>query len=231
MSVAVIIANLNNGQYIGDAVRSAVTQTVRPDEVIVVDGGSTDDSKAIVDSFADAAVSLHDPYAVRWIHTPPRKQADARNVGINHTDCEFIVPLDSDDWIEPAFIEKCLQQMRDPDVGVVATGLVWPHGQIQWPVEPMTPEAFLTGNRLFCCSLFRRICWEQVKGYSTDTKLFEDWLLWGMIAHRGWRFSVVREPLFHYRPHPGSSCDKMKHQEAAYRQRTIDALRSAYAAL
>lgn len=219
MSVAVIIPNLNNGQYIGDAVRSACVQTVAPDEIIVVDGGSTDKSKAVVNKFM----------GVRWIYTPPRRQADARNVGIQHTDCEFIVPLDSDDWIEPTFIERCLERMKDEAVGVVATGLVWPDGRAQWPVEPMTARAFLTGNRLFCCSMFRRVCWEQIGGYPTDERMYEDWGLFGAIAARGWRFDVVREGLFHYRPVAGGSTDKMKHRHEEYVRNTVAWLERAMA--
>src|ERR1017187_5230228 len=96
MSVAVVIPNLNNGLYLEAAIRSAQNQTVLPDEIIVVDGGSEDDSHEI------ARVA-----GVRWIPTPPRKQADARNVGIRATHCEYIVPLDADDWIGLTFTERC----------------------------------------------------------------------------------------------------------------------------
>jgi len=213
MSVAVIIPNRNYEAYIARSVNSAFWN--RPDDVIVVDGESTDRSPQIASRLG-----------ARVIVTPARGQADARNVGIRATTCDYIVPLDADDWIEENFVERCLPLMDDPATGVVATGLVWPSGRVQWPVPPFTPEAFLTGNRLFCCSLFRRQCFIDVGGYSTDSGIFEDWAFWARIVLAGWKIAMVREPLFHYHPHEGSSTDKMKHRDAEYRQRTIGLIQS-----
>lgn len=211
-TVAVVIPNLNNGQYLRRALDAAWGQTVRPTEVIVVDGWSTDGSEKIIDGMT----------GTRWVLSAPRGQADARNVGISATACDYIVPLDADDWIEPTFIERSLAAMT-PGVGVVATGLVWPDGRVQWPVEPFTPAAFLTGNRLFCCSMFRRQAWDQVGGY-VPGPLYEDWLLWASISILGWKIACVHEPLFHYCPHPGGSTAKMAGRDAEYRDRTLQML-------
>lgn len=215
MRVAAIVPNLNYGHFLGRALRSLRIQAIQPDEVIVVDGGSTDNSREVAAQFG-----------ARWIETPPRGMADARNVGIAATDCELILPLDADDWIEPTYLERTIPAMTD-GIGVVATGLVWPGGRIQWPVEPITRETLLTGNRLFTCSLFRKQCWQEVGGYDTERRIYEDWLFFGAIAAHGWKFAVVREGLFHYCPHPGSSCGRMKPgDDAEYRQRTIEKLSS-----
>jgi len=218
MSVAVIIPNLNYGQWLGRAIASVQRQTVPVAGVIVVDGGSTDDSKS-------TAANLH----AAWIETPALGMADARNVGIALTLCEFIVPLDADDWIEPTFVERCLDKMLEDDkVGVVATGLKWPDGREQWPREPFTREAFLTGNRLFTCSMLRRQCWLDVGGYDTDRRLFEDWLFWARIVEAGWKIATVPEALFHYCPHEGSSCGRMNSDDhAQYRTRTVQKIQEA----
>lgn len=218
MSVAIVIPSLRCGPYIERCLRSACGQTV-PCEVIVVDGGSEDGSREIAAR-----------YGVEWIEAPPRGMADARNIGIEATDADYIVPLDADDWIEPTFVERCMEQMHPATrgqraVGVVATGLRWPDGRVQWPKEPITIDALRCENRLFTCSLVRRDCWREVGGYRDYRRVYEDWLFYGMVAAAGWRFGVVREPLYHYCPRPGSSCAQMKPgDDADYCQRTREML-------
>ena len=207
MTIAAVIPNWNNGPWLERALKSVFSQTVAVEEVIVVDGRSTDSSREVASRFP-----------VRWMDAERKGQADARNVGIRATACDLILPLDSDDWIEPAYVERCLPKFEDLKVGVAAPGLRWPDGRIQWPVPPFTVEALRTGNRLFCCSMFRRRCWEEVGGYST-AKTYEDLLLWLEIAARGWKIEMVMEPLFHYCPHDRGSTARM---ESGAHQRYVE---------
>jgi glycosyltransferase involved in cell wall biosynthesis len=157
--------------------------------------------------------------------TPPCGQANARNVGISAARSEFIVPLDADDRIEPNYVERCLERM-EPGVGVVAPSLVWPDGRVAHALPPFTAERFLTGNLMFGCSMFRKTAWEQVSGYDEQRDLYEDWLLWGQIVAHGWRIAELREPLFHYRPHPNNSTRRMGNGDhELYCRRTIEKLR------
>lgn len=220
MRVAVIIPNLNYGRFLGRALESVRKQTVQPAEVVVVDGRSSDSS-------FDVAMA----YGARWIEAEPRGMANARNVGIAETDCEYILPLDADDWIDPTFIEKCLAEFNAssrlkafPSLGVVGTQLCWPNGTIQGPKPPFTMERFLEGNLLFTCSIFRRKCWKEVGGYCEDRELYEDWHFWASIVAKEWKIWTVPEPLFHYCPHPDNSSSKMAHRDGFYRANTIKAI-------
>ncbi len=213
MTVAVIIPNRNYGCWIDDALYSVECQTVPPDEVIIVDGGSTDHSKTVA-SF----------YSHRWLASEPKGIANARNVGVAAARSDLIVPLDADDWIAATYIERCLEKMAD-GVGVVATQLLWPNGVVQKPSPPFTTATYLTGNRLFTCSMFRRKCWEEVGGYDESPGIYEDWLFFGRVTARGWQTVVVDAPLFHHRPHAGSSSARMSGLEADYRRRTVEKLR------
>ena len=199
-SVAFVIPNRNYGGYLWLCLQSVVEQTHRPDWVLIVDGQSTDRSRDVADK-----------WGVSWISAPPKGIANARNIGIeNLPDAEFIVPLDSDDWVELNYVERCLSVFRSDikgDLGVVAPSLRWPNGRIQHAVPPFTVEEFLTGNRLFTCSMFRRRCWKEVGGYD-EGPTYEDWEFWLQIVKAGWRIEALREPLFHYNPHEGSSCAK-----------------------
>jgi glycosyltransferase involved in cell wall biosynthesis len=216
MSVAVVIPNLNYGQFLADALRSALTQTVRPDEIIVVDGESTDNSHDVVRAQGDGII---------WMSRLPQGQANARNIGITTARSEFIVPLDADDWIESTYIERCLELITS-EVGVVAPSLVWPDGRVARVSPPFTAERFLEGNLLFCCSMFRKQAWEQVGGYDEQRDIYEDWLLWGKIVSCGWKIVALHEPLFHYRPHPNNSTGRMGFGDhGLYCRRTCEKLR------
>jgi glycosyltransferase involved in cell wall biosynthesis len=226
-SVAVVIPNRNYSRWLGRAVKSAVEQTVRPAEVIIVDGESTDGSRLIVESIM-TAISLDrktagDSTQVRWISTAPRGQANARNVGIRLATAELIVPLDADDWIRDDYIERCLERL-EPEADVIAPALEWPDGRVQHVQPPFTLEHFLEGNLMFTCSMFRRSAWERVEGYCEEPGIYEDWMFWASIAASGGVIQPFRLPLFHYCPHDGSSSYGINTPE--YWDRTIEKLRS-----
>jgi len=205
MAVAVIIPNLNCAQCLGRCLESVAAQTVPADEVIVVDGCSSDDSDKIV---IECMVKKQPP--VSWICTPPLGMANARNIGIAATKAEFIVPLDADDWIEPGYIERCVKILAWGGIGVAAPALRWPDGQVQLAKPPFTVERFLEENLLFSCSMFRRQCWQDVGGYDEYRRTYEDWDFWLRILKAGWCIEALDEPLFHYCPREGSSSHRMK---------------------
>lgn len=132
----------------------------------------------------------------------------SRNRGIRERDGEFILPLDSDDWISPTYLERTVPMMSNPKVGVVSTDMQYEglrHTRI--PPRGLTIEQEMVNNDLPVCSLIRRTAFEQTKGYenifveigSTKALGFEDWNMWLDILKRGWQVAVVNEPLFHYR--------------------------------
>src|SRR5512135_2903291 len=92
-SVSVIIPTWNRRETLERAVRSALDQTVVPQEVLVCDDGSTDDSRRIVEAIGDPRV--------RWVEGPRGgRPAIPRNRGIRESSGEWLAFLDSDDeWM------------------------------------------------------------------------------------------------------------------------------------
>ncbi len=90
--VSIIINNYNYGRFLAQAIDSALRQTHPPVEVIVVDDGSTDDSRSIIDRYGARVV-------------PVRKdnggQASALNAGVAHCHGEVVIFLDADDLLLP----------------------------------------------------------------------------------------------------------------------------------
>jgi len=91
MRISVVIPAYNAGRYIGRAIDSVLAQTRPPDEIIVVDDGSTDDTAAVVRGYGDK---------VRFIRQENAGASVARNTGIEAATGDWIAFLDADDeWL------------------------------------------------------------------------------------------------------------------------------------
>ncbi len=88
--VSVIIANRNYGRFVGEAIRSALDQDYADIEVIVVDDGSSDDSRAIIDGFGDR---------IRRLYRTWQGQTASLNAGFVESTGEYVVFLDADDTL------------------------------------------------------------------------------------------------------------------------------------
>lgn len=108
--VSIIIPNYNKGKYIKEAIDSALNQTYRNIEVIVVDDGSTDNSIDIIESYGKKIMA----------YFLPHKNANvARNFGLSKSRGEYIQFLDSDDLIEKNKIEKQVKIFQKENVDIV----------------------------------------------------------------------------------------------------------------
>src|SRR5215207_1739222 len=98
-TVSFVIPNYNHARYLGQAIESALAQTYPNTEVIVVDDGSTDDSRSVAAGFCDR---------IRYIYQRNAGLSAARNTGVRAALGEYIALLDADDLVEPAYAERLL---------------------------------------------------------------------------------------------------------------------------
>ncbi len=111
--VTFVIPTYNCADYIGEALESALAQTYRPLEVVVVDDGSTDQTQRIVREFGAK---------VNYIRQDNRGIAAARNTGIRAASGDFIALLDADDTCSPERVRKQLAAFRcDAKIRLVAS--------------------------------------------------------------------------------------------------------------
>lgn len=199
--VSIVIPCVNDGAFVGDAVASALSQTFRAIEVIVVDGGSDDGTTpAVVAALAGTRVRV-------LLREGPRKPVgDNRNFGIAAARGRYICCLDADDILAPTYIEKALFVLEQGGFDVVGTSLVeFEAGSREWRVPPVpTLEGFALHNEAVVCSLFRKDAWARVGGYSDVTlrreRIPEDWDFWLRLAAQGARFrNIAGETLLRYR--------------------------------
>lgn len=97
--VSVIIPTYNRARYVAQAINSVLAQTVTPEEIIVVDDGSTDNTQEVLKRFGDR---------IRYISQNNAGPGIARNTGIKSSQNEYIAFLDSDDLWEPNRLERQL---------------------------------------------------------------------------------------------------------------------------
>ena len=111
--VSVVIPTHNSARFIAEAVRSVLAQTYRRCEVIVVDDGSSDGTREVLEPFADR---------IRYLHQANQGPSAARNAGIRMAQGQFICLLDADDRWAPAKVERQAAFMTShDDVGLLFT--------------------------------------------------------------------------------------------------------------
>jgi len=110
IGVAIIIPCYNYGRFLGDAIESALAQTVQPAEILVVDDGSTDNTAAVA--------SQYEPL-LRYVYQENAGPSSARNYGIRITQSQWLLFLDADDILDPQAIQElseCAQLPEQPDL-------------------------------------------------------------------------------------------------------------------
>ncbi len=109
--ISVIIPCYNNGRYLHTAINSILSQSYKHYEIIVVDDGSTDNTKEVAGSYSD----------VKYIYQSNQGPSAARNKGIEVSAGNYLVFLDADDWLVPDAMMTNLQYLQQsPDIAFVS---------------------------------------------------------------------------------------------------------------
>lgn len=115
LRVSVVTPSLDQGKFIRDNLESVLSQHYPDVEHIVVDGGSNDETAAILEEFA----RTHNN-SIRWISEPDRGQSDAVNKGLRMATGDIIGWLNADDTYQPGAVRTAVEFLTShPDVGMV----------------------------------------------------------------------------------------------------------------
>lgn len=210
LKISVVIPAYNAAQTIGDTLASLLAQTYSQWQAVVVDDGSTDATGQVVRSFVE-----RDP-RIALVTQPNGGEAAARNRGIAEAHYEWLLFLDSDDWIAPDYLDRMSQELAaDPALDAVHCGYarVAADGTaVVEPYRPPTGDLFPTLARraafpVHACVVRKSIV-EQLGGFDTSLRTSTDWDLWQRLARSGARFGAVSAALAYYRMSPnGVSLD------------------------
>jgi glycosyltransferase involved in cell wall biosynthesis len=115
--VSVIVPTYNSAKYIQETIKSILKQTYTNIEIIVVDDGSTDDTREVLKPYITKN-------QISYIYQENKKQGAARNNGIRNSRGELIALLDADDLWLPEKLELQVQLFVHKEVGLVYAGII-----------------------------------------------------------------------------------------------------------
>jgi len=206
--VSVIIPTYNRADLVVQAVESVINQTYGRMEIIVVDDGSTDNTREVLEKYQEK---------INYIYQERSERCRARNKGFAHCRGDYMAFLDSDDLWLPTKIERQVEALNEkPDVGLVYTGVEFidthgnPYdGDLSWdaPKRQVLYEDLMTNNIVTgttSSAMIRRTCFEKVGLFDESMNTCEDLDLYRRIA-RYYKFHKIDFPLVKFRIHPGNT--------------------------
>ena len=205
--ITVVIPVYNVEKYLDRCIRSVLEQTIDDFFIILVDDGSTDNSGRICDKWGNISEKIS------VFHKSNGGLSDARNFGVQHTETEYVTFIDSDDYVEPQYIEL-LKNGLSEKTEIVITGYVQEYennplqGTLLTDYEVMTPKFAL-----------EQMCYEKIpssawgKLYPTkfildfpfpNGKLYEDLLTLPIYIGMSNSVAFNRSKTYHYVQRKGS---------------------------
>jgi glycosyltransferase involved in cell wall biosynthesis len=173
LSISVVVPSLHAEDFVAEAVRSALDQSISPLEVLIQDGGSTDGTLPAVEAIGDPRVSI--------VSEPDEGQSDALNRAVRRARGDWICWLNADDLLAPdAFAAAAPFARGDVDVVYGDFAYIDDDGEISASIP--VPDSFdrdrllLEGHYLFTgAALFRRSLFERFGGLDTQLRMAMDY--------------------------------------------------------
>ncbi len=200
--VTVYITNYNYGLYLEKAIESVLEQTYTNFELIIIDDGSTDDSKSIIDKY------LEHP-KIRIIYQSNRGLIASNNVAIKASKGVFIMRLDADDFLDKNSLLLMVNTINEDNT----IGMVFPdyyyvdkNGNVigQERRNNFEKDVFLFDQPAHgACTLIRKEFLIEVGGYSVEFDRQDGLDIWLKFIDR-YKIKNINLPLFYYRKHEES---------------------------
>lgn len=190
--VTIVIPTHQHGRFIGQAIESALAQTYRETEIVVVDDGSTDDTASVVAR-----------YPVRLITQAQAGVCEAANRGLAVASGSYVMRLDGDDVLMPTYVEEMVAALeKDPAAGFAYTDFAYFGSKRgEYRAAEFDAERLAETNYIHASALMRREAFRRAGGYRQDLadSRCEDWDLWLTFAESGIRGVHVGKALLRYR--------------------------------
>lgn len=214
--ISIIVPVYNVQKYLDQCVQSLIHQTLKDIEIILVDDGSPDECPGMCDEFA----SIDE--RVRVIHKENGGLSSARNVGVKIACGEYMMFVDSDDWIDPNTCEVLYSHAKENKVEVVVCSYIKEfidHSVVSHLWEsPFVCDTQKVIRRLYgpidnelhnpqdldlpvsaCMQIIQTKIAKDVLFVDTKEIGTEDLLYLIMVYSKARKYSYIKEPFYHYR--------------------------------
>lgn len=197
--VTVYITNYNYEKFIKQAVESVLNQSFQNFELLIIDDGSTDNSKDIIESYAP------DP-KIRVVYQQNKGLNITNNIALQLASGKYIMRLDADDYLIAEALEKMVKVLQSDD----DLGLVFPDYYLVDSENNITAEIkrhdFGKDVKLLdqpahgACTMIRTDFLREVGGYDESYSCQDGYELWIKFVTK-FKVANINEPLFFYRQH------------------------------
>jgi glycosyltransferase involved in cell wall biosynthesis len=235
-TICAIVPLYNGKNYLAEALRSVLNQTRQPDEIFVVDDGSTDDGLgvAIVEDFCslDSRIKL--------LRKPNGGQGSARNFGVRHSNSDFIALLDQDDIWYPHHLAELEKPYRKPSAyplgwvysnvdrinangGMVCHNFLDTLGTHEHPKRRLMGCLMEDMMVLPGAALIERKAFDSVGGFDESLSGYEDDDLFLRMYCAGYRSVYINRALTKWRIHAKSTSftDRMARSRMQYFEKLV----------
>lgn len=201
MKISIVTPSFNQGAYLEGTLRSLLAQNYPDLEMIVIDGGSTDQSVEII--------RRHTPFLSYWESARDQGQSHALNKGFAHVHGDIWSWLNSDDLLEPGVLHRVAAAFaEDPEAGVVYGDCVYVAQDGETIVGKFPVKPFSRLQLLAQCVIAQPSCFFRTSmvppGVRVDLHYCMDYELCLKLARRGVKFRYVPEVFSRYRLHEES---------------------------
>ncbi|MDB5030239.1 glycosyltransferase [Mucilaginibacter sp.] len=227
--ITVLMPAYNTEKYIGEAIESVLQQTYTDFELVIVNDGSTDGTRAIINSYKDERIIL--------IDQPNMGVAAALNTGLKYSKAPYIARFDADDVCHPQRLEKQIKFLlenpeyilvgSDADYILENNDFLFHFHCIAHSHKEIMEKLYFYCPFMHPTVMYKKANVANAGGYPTDAHNFEDYLLWTAIAKQG-KFCNLAEPLIKYRLNPASVTIDERWRGRRFRELKRDAIKRGH---
>ena len=207
--ISIITPVYQSEKYLEILINSIISQTYHDWELLLIDDGSTDGSAEICDRYAQK------DSRIRVFHKPNGGVSSARNQAMEMATGEYLAFADSDDWVEPYWLERLYSVAREQKADIVVADLYEEYPQ-KTIIRSKNDDSIIESDRkeallltfqneiksYLCTMLIRR---EIAQERFADYRIYEDYAVFFAWVFHANKVVRLNTPLYHYRQSASSS--------------------------
>lgn len=212
--ISIIIPVYNSEKYIKECLNSIFNNSIENLEIIIIDDGSSDNSKLYIDEF------LIKYNNIKYFYQENKGVSKARNLGVLKSSGDYIMFLDSDDCLSSDFMDLVNEKIinEKPDCILYGHNKFFNDGK-----KIISKIDFLSENKIYnnyeildnilnfkikgyiCDKIFKKYIWENNKIEFSNMKYCEDWFPITKAIYYSKKISVISKDIYCYRQHEDSA--------------------------